>query len=422
MSFRKGSIRRSLKYSLWDGLFSSMMMGVSESYLIPYGIALGATPAQVALLASVPPLVASVLQGFSAGVTQSVGSRTKLINFMVFLHALAWLPILLVPYLFERQMHTEAAAWPLLGALTLFAAVGAFSIPAWQSLLSDYIPLRSRGRYFGWRNRLQGLVMVAASVGAGLLLQYFGKDRLVGFTILFVFAMVSRFFAWGCLTQMVEPFRKSTHDEYFSFLSFLRRMPRSNYGRFVLFVSSMSFAANLSAPLLSVFILRELHFGYAAYMTVVTTAALSGFLWQGVWGTYGDYFGNWRVIRVAGWGVAVIPLLWLVSRDLRFLVFVQLFGGCVWGGFSLLALNFMMESVSPQKKIRCLSYYNITNSVAVLAGASLGGWLVLRLPPLQGHSYLMLFLISCLARAAVMALFGGRVRETRRFRLKEART
>ena len=106
MKFQKGSIRRSLRYSLFDGLFTAMMLGVSDTYLIPYGIAVGATPSQIALLSSVPMLIATLLQVKSAGVTQSIGSRTKLINFVVFFHALAWLPIIAIPYLFSKLYMT----------------------------------------------------------------------------------------------------------------------------------------------------------------------------------------------------------------------------------------------------------------------------------------------------------------------------
>ena len=69
-----------------DGVFTAMMQGVSEIYLIPYGIALGASGAQVAFLASLPMLMAAILQVHSAKLTQSIGSRTKLINVIVFFH------------------------------------------------------------------------------------------------------------------------------------------------------------------------------------------------------------------------------------------------------------------------------------------------------------------------------------------------
>ena len=389
-----------------------MMMGVSDVYLIPYAIALGASPSQVALITAVPPLVGAILQMQSAAMTQKIGSRLRLILWMVFFHAFAWMPIILIPWLCKDRF--AAAPWALLAAVMVFASFGAFSVPAWQSLMSDYIPVKKRGKYFGWRNRFQGFLTVFVSMSAGFVLQFFGKDSLVGFTTIFIFAMLCRFYAWACLTRMIEPPRHATHDTYFSFIQFLRQIRTSNFTRFVLFVSLMSAAANLSGPLLPVFVLKDLGFNYASYMTLMTAAQLAGFLFMGVFGKYGDYFGNIRVIRVAGWGIAIMPCFWMFSQHLAYVVVVQFVAGAMWGGFNLLVLNFMMEAVSPEKRIRCISYFNVMNGTAVLIGAFVGSQLFHHLPPVFGYSYLTLFLLSSLLRMAVMTFVAPLVKEVRK--------
>ncbi len=411
MKFEKGSVRKSLYFSILDGLFTSMMVGVSDVYLIPYGIALGASVHQIAYLASIPMLVATLLQMRSASLTQSIGSRLKLINVIVFFHALSWIPIVLIPYVFRGR--PEWMPWMLLAAATVFTSFGAFAVPAWQSLMSDYIPVKKRGQYFGWRNRLQGMLTVSVSVAAGLTLHYFGKENIKGFTLIFVFAMTCRFYAWFCLLKMKEPFRHASHDVYFSFFDFVRQFRTSNFAKFVLFVSAMTFCVNVSAPLLAFFILKDLGYSYASYMVIVTTAAVSGFLFQGLWGKYGDLDGNLKIMRVAGWGIALAPLLWMVSRHLGFLFFVQIVAGCFWGGFNLLFTNFILEAVSPEKRIRCTSYFNVMNSVAMLLGSLAGGFLFTRVPPLFGYSFLTLFLISCVGRVIVMAWIAPKVKEVR---------
>src|SRR5688572_14716328 len=111
MKSEKGAVRKSLYFSILDGLFTAMMLGISDFYLVPYGIALGATAAQVALLAALPLAVGALMQLESASVTQSVGSRLKLIKFIVFFHALSWLPIILIPYLFRGPALARWAPW-----------------------------------------------------------------------------------------------------------------------------------------------------------------------------------------------------------------------------------------------------------------------------------------------------------------------
>ena len=411
MKFVKGSVRRSLKYSIFDGLFAAAMMGVSEVYILPYGIALGASAAQVGLLAGVPAVLAALIQLNSAAVTQRVGSRLKLINVFVFLHALLWTPIILIPFFFPEP---RTAVWALLGAMVMFSSVGAFTVPVWQSLMSDYIPVKKRGKYFGWRNKLQGAVAITVTITSGLILHAYGKDSVRGFTLIFIFAMISRFCSWLCLMRMTEPFRKSAHDVYFSLYAFLRQLPTSNFAKFVLLTALMTFAVNISASLFSVFLLKELKFGYAAYMTIVTTASLSGVVFQQFWGRYGDRLGNLRVLRVVGWGITILPALWIFSQNFWFAIVIQATAGCFWGGFNLLMNNFIMEAVTPEKRIRCISYFNLMNNTALLAGAALGGKLLSILPPLGGYSFLSLFLLSCVARMLVMAVVSPRIKEVRR--------
>ena len=414
MKFEKGSVRKSLYFSILDGLFTAMMQGISDFYLIPYGIALGASITQVAFLASLPAVVAALLQLKSASITQSIGSRTKLINFIVFFHALSWVPIILIPYVFRTVGSKPTAPWALLAAVTFYSSCGAFAVPAWQSLMSDYIPVKKRGKYFGWRNKLQGSLTILISIAAGLTLNFFGKGNFTGFTLIFAFAMICRFYAWICLRRMKEPFRKSAHDVYFSFFNFLRQIRTSNFAKFVLFASLMSFAVNMSASLFSVFLLKDIGFSYASYMVVVTTAAMSSVIFQQLWGKYGDTHGNFRVLQITGWGIATIPLLWLFSQHLGYAFFVQMVAGCFWGGFNLLLNNFIMEAVSPEKRIRCISYFNVMNNFSVLIGSALGGFLIHRLPSLFGYSFLTLFLISCAGRSLVMFFVAPQVREVRK--------
>ena len=135
---------------------------------------------------------------------------------------------------------------------------------------------------------------------------------------------------------------------------------------------------------------------------------------MGVFGKYGDKFGNLKMIKFSGWGIACLPCFWMFSQKLPYVAVVQFFAGAMWGGFSLLVANFMMEAVSPEKRIRCISYFNVMNALAVLAGALLGSRLFHHLPPLFGYSYLSLFLLSCFLRVSVMLFVAPLVKEVRK--------
>jgi MFS family permease len=128
---------------------------------------------------------------------------------------------------------------------------------------------------------------------------------------------------------------------------------------------------------------------------------------------HADAVGNARVLRLSGFFACMIPLLWLASRNVVYLACVQMLSGFVWSGFTLAASNFIYDAVTPSKRVRCISYFNVLNGIAIFSGAVFGGFLTTKLPPIQGHSLLTLFLISGACRLTVYFALFNRFREVR---------
>jgi MFS family permease len=123
----------------------------------------------------------------SADLTEKIKSRKKIINIFVLLHMLMALPIILIPYLFQSR-----AVLFLILFVTLFNSLNAFAVPSWLSLMSDYIPVKKRGKYFGWRNKILGAVTITCAFLAGFILHLFKNNILRGFLIIFSVAFLCR--------------------------------------------------------------------------------------------------------------------------------------------------------------------------------------------------------------------------------------
>ena len=91
-------IKNSLRASYWDGVCASVMVGLTQDYLVPYALALKATVKQIGLLSSLPNLGAALIQLKSADITERLLSRKKITLISVFLQALILVPILFIPY------------------------------------------------------------------------------------------------------------------------------------------------------------------------------------------------------------------------------------------------------------------------------------------------------------------------------------
>ena len=95
------------------------------------------------------------------------------------------------------------------------------------------------------------------------------------------------------------------------------------------------------------------------------------------------------------------------------LLLVQVIAGFFWAGFNLCATNFIFDAVSPEKRTRCIAYFNVLNGAAICLGAFIGGVIAPILPPLFGYSLTTLMVISGILRMAVVQLMIGKIKEVR---------
>lgn len=401
-------IKRSLRFSFLDGIFAAGMTGMTTDYITPYALALKATVSQIGLLSAIPNFISSLAQLGSADLTEKLKSRKKIINISVFLHTLMGLPIILIPYFFKAE-----AILFLILFITLFTGFNAVAVPAWSSLMSDYIPYKMRGRYFGWRNKVLSVVVISSAFMAGFILHTFRNNVLRGFLIVFSTAFIFRFVSWCFLTRMYERPFKINKAAYFSLFDFIKRARESNFAKFVIFVAGLNFCVNLAAPFFSVFMLRDLKFSYLTYTIVVTTVTIVNILVFDRWGRVADRVGNIKILKFTSLFIASLPLWWIINQNPVYLVLVQILAGFMWAGFNLCVGNFIYDAVTPQKRVRCIAYFNAFAGLALCLGALAGGYLVNVLPELLGYKILSLFLISGLLRLAVVFLFSEKIKEVR---------
>ena len=409
MKIKKVNVRESLRSSFKDGIFAALMAGVTDHYATPAALFLGATVQQVGLITALPNLFSSLSQFFSVKVIYWVGGRIKLLVRLVFSQASLIFCIALLPLL-EISNRVEL----LLLLLILAAVCGGLAGPAWGSLMSDYVPARKRGRYFGWRSRTVGAVTVGSIVASGLLLNLFQEISYnTGFWIIFSLAAAARYVSAYFLSRMDEPPHKKDPASDFTFVMFLRRFRESNFLKFVVFCGSLTFATYLAAPFFAVFMLRDLQLSYATYMALQVCSSLAALIALPLWGKHADLVGNVRVLRLSSFLAALIPVFWLFSDNPAYLMLVQIFSGFSWSGVTLSAGNFIYDAVTPQKRVRCIAYFNVINGIALFMGSAMGGHFASRLPALFGHRLLALFALSCLCRLSFYLLLSRSFREVR---------
>jgi MFS family permease len=396
-----------LFYSFFDGAFYSVMFGFGDTYLNPYAVALNATPREIGLFSSVPSLMSSLAQYVAPRITERLGRKRTFLVF-VFLHAVMWIPILILPYVFRSRW----ALWLILFATfyNIFATMGT---PAWASVMAQYIPEKTRGKYFAFRTKSLNYILLAASLAAGAILYFTGKNDLRGFTFIFAAACACRFLSWFFLTKMYEPRLAEKKEKKLTFREFLTGEKTRDFRNFAYFSSLMSMCMFIAIPFFPVYMLRELKFDYFSFVIINTAVPLFMLFAFSSWGKHADRFGNASVIRLTGLILPVMPVLWLFSQNRIYIFAINAFAGLAWAGYALATSNYIYESAPENDRVSFVAYYTLLNGVGLFLGPLMAGYLIPYVTPFKGSKYLTMFLISGIARLIVWFIFAPRIKEVR---------
>lgn len=411
---------KSLQASIKDGCAHAMMLGCGETYLMAYAVFLGSTEFVIGVLASLPLFIGSLSQLAAVSHLDGLYSRKGTVVMASLFQGLCWLLILIGPILFSNHV-----ALVLIICFCLYHLFGHFGAPLWNSWMGDLVPPDQRGHYFGLRNRLRVLFELIPFIMAGLVLFYTKALPIYwGYGLLFLSAMVFRLISAAYQSRMVEPGHEPLpKSEHFSLLDFIKVAPKSNFAKFTFYVALVLFVTNICSPFFTLYQLRDLHFSYLQFMLSLAASLLFQFITFQSWGKIGDRYGNLRVVRLTAFFVVALPFLWLLTNNFYAILVFQALGGALWAGFNLCCVNFLFDAVTPQKRGRCVAYFNFICNLGILCGALTGGWLATVLPSSihwGGMSLTfvsnicLLFAISTVGRFFVSFLFSRFIKEVRK--------
>ena len=397
------------------------MMGMGENYIGPFGIFLQASTMQVGVLATMPQVFNALMQYYAARKMPLFKSRRRVVLVGTILQACFWIPLALIPFYFGVGTFS---VFLLIILVTLYRGSHGIITPVWSSLIGDLVSAETRGRFFGYRNRLTGMSSFLALLLAGLILHSFEADEAAatGFLMVFSLAFLFRLNSAWWIARHEDPELHIQPKDDFTFRQFIRRSPRSNFAKFVFYVGAVNLAVSFSGPYFALYMLRDLQLSYLEFTAVSAVSTITQFLTFRYWGELSDRFGNKKILSLCGWGVAAVPLLWLVSADLFYISSVQAFAGLVWAGFGLASGNFLYDAVTPPKRALCVAYQALINGTCIFAGATVGGYVAVRVPEIYTlgdwtwkpvSTLLVLFLISGFARIVASALLLRKFREVR---------
>lgn len=332
-----------MRLSTWDGIFAIQYTTLNAgTFLTTFLLALGTNEFLIGLVAAFP-LAFGLMQPIGAELIRRRGGwRRPVAVASALVEDLTWIPIIAVALLYPPSI----AAVAIVGLLAVQQLANSFVGVSWTSWISDLIPPRLRGRYFGKRNFICHSLGAVTAIFAGMVVDRAGSDPIPTFVAIFTVGMLFRLVSVSILSRQPEPFpARSRRGSFFTQLSH----PLSHHGfrRFLLYSMLWGFAVHLAAPFFTVFMVRTAGLDVGDVMLFAALSTVANLLGQRLWGPLCDRYGDHQVLRVAGLVITFQPFFWLFASDSSvgyyLMMTLSMVGGLAWGGHMLAIGNLMMR-------------------------------------------------------------------------------
>ncbi|MBT3464401.1 MFS transporter [archaeon] len=402
--------KRSLKNSIWSGAFFSLMVGFGESFFGAFAVFLKANNFELSLLTTLPKTLGNISHIFSNKLLNLFKSRKHLISTLIIVQILLHIPIGLVYYFGKLQISF------LIFFVTLYWICSQLILSPWTSWMGDVVHKEKRGSFFGIRNRISGLSSYVSFLLGGYILEHFSTSQIMeyyGFLILFLLAMIFRIVSLIFTLLQYEPKNSQFKEVNFNFIKFLSHANESNYGLFVLYISMMYFGVFICSAYFTPYLLIDLGFNYSLFAIISSASMIAKFSSMHIWGELCDNYGTMKVLALTGYIMPFVPLLWVFSSNVPYLIIIQLISGFLWGGFDMASFNFMYDVTNRKTRAVSVAYYNILIGILSFLGSMIG-WVVVYFNSLPISSYLLTFVFSFVIRLMASLFFIQKLKEVRK--------
>lgn len=398
---RTSTLRRDLRAVWLDGLAWSVMVGMGETYIQPFALAVGMSPVFVGLAATLPMVLGSLAQLASPIWIRRMDSHRRFVVVAAGLQAASFLPMAIAAYLGAMP------GWMLYLAASLYWAAGLATAPAWNTWVETIVPGKVRIRYFARRNRMLYVLQIIGILAAGWILDR-GRSahaELAAFAIVFVFAAIARGLSTGLLASQSEPVPMPADMRDVKLKDFVARFRHGPDGRLLLYLLSVQFTVQVAQPYFVPYMLEGLGFSYPQMMSLLAAAVLAKFVCLPMFGHFAERRGVRALLFLGGAMIVPAAALWLVTQRFELLLFAQFFTGAALGAYELASFLAFFEAIEPRERTSVLTTYNAANSTAIFAGSLVGGLLLAALGA-DARAFLWVFAASSVLRLATLPLLG----------------
>jgi len=270
---------------------------------------------------------------------------------------------------------------------SIISCAGAINGVTWNAWMQDVVPQRLRGKYFGIRNQVLQVSMIAFLLSVSGLTALL-EGALVAYVLLFGLALGVRVVSIVAMQRMATPPCEGGGTASPDRAAPLRRlawrdqlrvlMADSGFMRFVGFGALMAFLVNLFGPFFPIFMHEELGLDVARANWILLFGPIGAAVSFPAWGRLLDRHGNIPVMIVSLGLWQLFALIWcMVDRSSVWLLYVAVSaGGLFSAGYGIGLFALMLKLMPPSARTFGVALFISLSSLAAALGPPLGGYLI----------------------------------------------
>lgn len=354
---------------LEGGVTQTFLNWASGSVLVGYMMHVGASPTDIGLVSSVP-LLAQVTSPFAAYFAALVGRRKGLTAALATVGRGLWLLAAFLPLLGVPVGVQPAFLVALVMVSSLF---GASAGTLWTDWMGDVVPEGKRGRYFGFRAGLVGVVGMLANLGAGWFL-----DRMAAPLNFQIVIGVSVLCALLGIVLYLFPYEPPVAKTPVSLrATFSAPWNDPNFRRFLSFSVYWQASVLLAAPFVIPYFLGELKMSFTQIALWSSIASSCALLTTTGWGWVADHVGNKAVLAIGTYlAGAALPACWILAGltgNLTFIWLSAVFDALAWGAIGPALFNLALASAPKANRAAFIAMFSLATGVAGFVSGLLSG-------------------------------------------------
>jgi len=393
---------RDLSSCVWDGVSFSVMVGLGEAYVPAFVLAIGLGEVVAGLIATLPMLAGALFQLVTPIAVRALRSYRRWVVACACLQALSFVPLVV-----GALAGSIGLGWVVF-ATVAYWGFGMATSPAWNAWVTSLVPPALRARFFAKRTRAAQAALLLSITSAGLLLDW-GQSNggtLPLFAVLFATAIAARLISANFLSRQSEAPQLAATHRTLPPREILASVRSAGSGRVLAYLLGMQAAVNVASSFFTPYMLGPLQMSYLEFMTLTAAAFAARVIVMPLLGRVVQQRGTHLLLWWGAIGIVPLPVLWLVSNDFTYLLALQVFAGSAWAALEFATLLSFFEGIADRDRASVLSAFNLGNALAVALGAVIGSQLHGGIEG-SADSYIWLFVVSSLARLAMLAILRG---------------